>query len=162
MQQYIGVKLINAKPMSRLEYNMFRGWTLPVDENGEDAGYLVEYIDGGKANTEEYAGYVSWSPADVFERAYRMTNGLTFGLALEALKAGQKLARSGWNGAGQFVYIVPANAYPAQTGAAKAYFGDGALVPYGAYLALKNAQDTVNTWAPSISDVLAEDWQVVD
>ena len=71
MKKYVGMKIINAKPMSRLEYNIFRGWELPADEDGSDEGYLVEYIDGGKANTEQYKGYVSWSPKDVFERAYK-------------------------------------------------------------------------------------------
>ncbi len=71
MKKYVGMKIINAKPMSRAEYNIFRGWQLPADENGSDEGYLVEYIDGGKANTEQYKGYVSWSPKDVFERAYK-------------------------------------------------------------------------------------------
>ncbi|WP_203234337.1 hypothetical protein [Burkholderia mayonis] len=71
MEQFIGVKRVNAKAMTRGEYNAFRGWELPADENGADEGYLVEYQDGGKANTAEYAGYVSWSPRDVFERAYR-------------------------------------------------------------------------------------------
>ena len=70
MKQYIGTKVVNAQPMTRLAYNEFRGWQLPADENGADEGYLVEYVDGGKANTEQYAGYVSWSPKDVFERAY--------------------------------------------------------------------------------------------
>lgn len=71
MKQYIGTKVINAAPMTRAAYNEFRGWQLPTDENGDDDGYLVEYVDGGKANTETYAGYVSWSPKDVFERAYK-------------------------------------------------------------------------------------------
>lgn len=79
MQQYIGSKVINAKPMTRLEYNQFRGWELPSDENGADEGYLVEYVDGGQANTEQYAGYVSWSPKDVFDRAYRASGNMTFG-----------------------------------------------------------------------------------
>lgn len=70
MQTYIGTKLVSAKPMTRQEYNDFRGWQLPADENGDDAGYLVEYLDGGKPNTEQYAGYVSWSPAEQFEKAY--------------------------------------------------------------------------------------------
>lgn len=73
MQLYCGMKIIRAKPMNRLEYNELRGWTVPADENPEDEGYRVEYVDGGKANTAEYAGYVSWSPKDVFERAYRPT-----------------------------------------------------------------------------------------
>ena len=162
MIQCIGVKLINAIPMSRAEYNDLRGWVLPSDENGEDAGYLVEYLDGGRANHPNFVGYISWSPADVFEKAYRKTNGLTFGLAIEALKLGKKVARAGWNGAGQFVYLVPANSYPAQTGVAKQFFGDGAMVPYRAYLALKTAQGDVATWAPSCSDALADDWLIVE
>ena len=162
MIQCIGVKLINAIPMSRAEYNDLRGWVLPSDENGEDAGYLVEYLDGGKANHPDFVGYISWSPADVFEKAYRKTNGLTFGLAIEALKLGKKVARAGWNGAGQFVYLVPANSYPAQTGVAKQFFGDGAMVPYRAYLALKTAQGDVATWALSCSDALADDWLIVE
>lgn len=71
MRRYVGTKIINAKPMTRLEYNDFRGWQLPNDENGDDAGYLVEYADGQRPNVDGFAGYVSWSPADVFERAYR-------------------------------------------------------------------------------------------
>lgn len=71
MQRYECYKVVNAKPMTRGDYNIFRGWTLPADEDGADAGYLVEYIDGGKANTSEYTGYVSWSPSDVFERGYK-------------------------------------------------------------------------------------------
>lgn len=72
MKTYTGTKIVNAKPMTRGEYNIFRGWELPADENGSDEGYLVEYTDGGKANTTAYTGYVSWSPKDVFERAYRV------------------------------------------------------------------------------------------
>ena len=162
MKTYIGTKIIQAMPMTRLAYNEMRDWTLPADENGEDAGYLVEYLDGGQSNHPNHVGYISWSPADVFDRAYRPSTGLTFGMAIEALKLGQRVARAGWNGAGQFVYLVPAASYPAQTGAAKAHFGAGALVPYRAYLALKTTQGDIATWAPSCSDALAEDWQIVE
>jgi hypothetical protein len=34
------------------------------------------------------------------------------------------------------------------------------MVPYGAYLALKGADDIVRTWAPSTSDALAKDWAI--
>lgn len=159
---FIGTKLIEAEPMTRASYNAFRGWGLPADENGSDEGYLVEYTDGGKPNVEGRAGYVSWSPKEQFEKAYRPINALTFGLAIEALKLGKKVARAGWNGAGQFVYYVPENSYKAQTGVAKEFFGEEAMVPYRAYLALKTSQGDVATWAPSTSDVLAEDWQVVE
>ena len=71
MKQYLGTKLVNMVPMTRGDYDYFRGWPLPADENEVDEGYLVEYIDGGQANTKEYAGYVSWLPKDVAERNYR-------------------------------------------------------------------------------------------
>ena len=164
MQRYIGTKLINAKPMTRQEYNAFRGWTVPADENPADSGYLVEYVDGGKGNTDHYAGYVSWSPADVFDRAYRPCEGMTFGQAIEALKAGQKVARAGWNGKGMFLYYVPAAAYPAQRNSLGTMVGvfPGDMVPYCAYIAMKTAQDNVVPWLASQTDMLCEDWRVVE
>lgn len=86
---------------------------------------------------------------------------MNFGEALQCLKDGKRVARTGWNGKGMFAYLVPAASYPVQTGAAKAHFGEGAMVPYRAYLALKTADNDVATWAPSCSDVLAEDWAEV-
>ena len=105
MQTYLGVKLINAKPMNILEYSQFRGWELPSNENGSDEGYLVEYINSSTANTTEYKGYISWSPKLEFENSYRRINSLNFGLALEALKQGNKIAREGWNGKGMFLWL---------------------------------------------------------
>ena len=161
MQTYIGTKLVKMQPMTRGEYNAFRGWTPPAGEEQDVDGYLVEYLDGGKPNTPHYAGYVSWSPKEQADAAYRQTDGMSFGLALEALKKGKRVARAGWNGKGMFVYLVPAASYPVQTGGAKAHFGEGSLVPYNAYLAIKCVDDTVSTWVPSVNDCLAEDWHIV-
>lgn len=162
MGLYIGTKLIKARAMTRLQYNQLRGWEVPSDENPDDKGYLVEYVDGGKPNHPDFAGYISWSPIDVFERAYQPTSGMDFGMALDAMKAGKRVARSGWNGKGMFVYLVPANSYPVQTGAAKEYFGEGTMVPYNAYMAIKNVNDTVSTWVPSVNDCLSNDWYIVE
>jgi len=85
---------------------------------------------------------------------------MDFGDAVRALKRGEKISRTGWNGKGMFVYLVPANSYPVQTGAAASHFGEGTMVPYRAYLALKTVDDDVATWVPSVSDVLAEDWVI--
>jgi hypothetical protein len=61
MKTYIGTKIINAKPMTRGDYNTHRGWEIPKDENPADEGYLVVYDND----------YQSWSPKAVFESAYR-------------------------------------------------------------------------------------------
>ena len=70
-QTYIGTKVIHAVPMTRLKYNQLRGWELPEDEDGSDQGYLVQYANGQATNVEGFGGYVSWSPRDVFEEAYK-------------------------------------------------------------------------------------------
>jgi hypothetical protein len=85
----------------------------------------------------------------------------TFAGALSALKDGKRVARNGWNGRGMFVYLVPAASYPVQTDAAKAHFGENAMVPYNAYFALKGVDGRISTWVPSVTDLLAEDWQVI-
>lgn len=70
-KHYIGTKEIIAFPMNRADYNDYRNWELPDDEDGEDEGYLVEYKNGGVANDSRHAGYISWSPKEVFEEAYK-------------------------------------------------------------------------------------------
>lgn len=162
MKRYLGVKEINARPMTRGAYNHLRGWALPADEDGSDEGYLVEYIDGGPPNVIGYKGYVSWSPKDVFDRAYHPIVGLSFGQAIEAMKQGAKVSRQGWNGKGMFLYHVPANSYPAERNTNKTLAGvfPGDLVPYGAYIAMKTAQNNVVPWLASQTDMLAEDWEI--
>lgn len=61
MKQYVGVKLIEAKLMTRGDYNKYRGWTIPKDENPNDEGYLVKYSND----------YESWSPKKPFDDSYR-------------------------------------------------------------------------------------------
>lgn len=95
---------------------------------------------------------------------------MNFGEAIAALKQGKKVARSGWNGKGMFLYYVPENRYPAVTAIGKqigiAATGDSSewdgKVAYGAYVAMKTAQNNVVPWLASQTDVLAEDWEVLD
>lgn len=68
---YEGTKRVHAKPMNRGDYNSYRSWEVPADENPADEGYLVEDADGGRGNDSRHAGYISWSPKDVFERSYK-------------------------------------------------------------------------------------------
>jgi hypothetical protein len=86
---------------------------------------------------------------------------MNFGHAIEALKSGQRVARSGWNGKGMFLYYVPEGAYPARTDVAKKEWGEDALVPHQAYIAMKTVQGTVVPGLASQTDMLAEDWEVL-
>lgn len=157
MQRYVGTKLINARPMTRAEYNAFRGWQLPADEIGADEGFLVEYTDGGKANTPDYSGYVSWSPKAVFERAYRAAEGVTFGQAIEALKAGHRVARAGWNGKGMWLALVLGYDYNPDAGRGAVHALGCQKLPW---IGMKTADNKFVPWLASQTDVLAEDWAV--
>jgi hypothetical protein len=68
---YVSHKQVKRIPMNRLDYNLYRGWELPADEDGNDTGYLVEYLDGGKPNHSDHKGYISWSPKEQFDNGYQ-------------------------------------------------------------------------------------------
>jgi hypothetical protein len=86
---------------------------------------------------------------------------MDFGQALWNLKNGNKVAREGWNGSGMFAYYVKPASYPAMMETIRGIFPND-LVPYRGYFALKTAQNDIATWVPSGSDILAEDWVVVE
>ena len=87
---------------------------------------------------------------------------MNFGQAIEALKNGKKVARVGWNGKGMFLYQVPVGAYAPCTEIAESLVNENGLVEYGAYIAMKTAQGNVVPWLASKTDMLAEDWDVVE
>lgn len=72
-----------------------------------------------------------------------------FSDALMWLKEGKRIARKGWNGKGQYCYMVPE------------YYAPECAKTYGAYFVLKNAQNIIVPWVPSVGDLLATDWVVV-
>lgn len=146
MERYIGTKIINAKPMTRGAYNQYRGWNVPEDENPEDEGYLVEYQDSPTKNTPDHENYVSWSPKDVFDRAYRKTSAMSFGLAIEAMKKGWRVARTGWNGKGMYVYLIPEHGV------------NPVCLPY---IAMKTVNGDIVPWLASQTDMLVDDWFIV-
>lgn len=168
---YVGTKSVLATTMTRGEYNEYHGWNIPENEDPSEQGYLVEYVDGGKSNDERHAGYISWSPADVFERSYKppkLNSNLSFGEALEHLKKGAKIARAGWNGKNQYVV---AQAQTTTTEASKIWNPHnkahaekiGGQIDVAPYCTLKTAQDTLAMgWVPSTGDLFANDWLVLE
>lgn len=155
MKAYIGTKNISAKPMNRGEYNIYRGWKIPENEDPKDEGYLVKYADG----------YESWSPKDIFDDAYRECSKLTFGIALEELKRGHKLARTGWNGKGMFVVYQKGypEGIPCNKQTADAWdMNEGELFRCNPYLQIRCVNGSHSMWVPSINDCLADDWMIVE
>ena len=165
---YIGTKMIMAMAMTRAEYNEYQGWNLPEDEDGDDAGFLVEYLDTGKANHPSHKGYISWSPKDVFNNSYRSTSGLNFGLAIEAMKLGKKVARAGWNGKGMWIILVPGS--PNIKPVAGTPYSNAGLIEEIQILPhidmytvdASGRRAMLPGWLASQTDMLADDWVIVD
>lgn len=86
---------------------------------------------------------------------------MNFEQALGYLKTGGAIARTGWNGKGMFLYYVFANEYKATSHVAKLHFGEDAMVPYRAYIAMKTVDNDVVPWVASQTDILADDWEIV-
>lgn len=148
---YIGTKLIKAYPASAPKAS---------GSHAEgDPGYIVVYQDG----------YQSWSPKEVFEEAYRPVSGMNFGLALEALKKGLKIARAGWNGKGMWLSLsgpgvreIPASAFWSDNNSEYAanQGGSAKVLPC---ITMKTATgEILMGWLASQSDMLADDWVIVE
>lgn len=169
MKMFIGTKIMLAMPMTLGEYNHYRGWTIPDNEDAESQGYLVEYTDGGKPNHSDHEGYISWSPKDVLDNAYKSTSQMTFGHALEMMKLGAKVARSGWNGKGMWCIYNPGS-----QGQTHAMFEGSVYKKHGVdeceilphfdmyTINAEGRRAMLPGWVASQSDMDAEDWMVVD
>lgn len=149
MKRYIGVKMVKAKPMTRGYFKSSHRVFIPHDDSSlDDDGYMVQYEDG----------YESWSPKDVFDKAYRRIDYMTFGLAIEAMKKGLRVQRKGWNGKNQYIELAMKVSYMNP---------DGDIVNVDHEQMGNKAIAFVGTsgvqlgWLASQADMLSEDWQVV-
>lgn len=142
MKKYIGTKIIKAQENE--------------DEAGED-GYLVEYEDG----------YKSWSPKKAFEDAYRRTDGMNFGLAIEAMKKGCRVCRTGWNGKDMYICLTEGSSIrpeDARTGACKALADEGFnSIDICPHIDMRAADGSIVVgWLASQTDMLSDDWEIVE
>lgn len=80
---------------------------------------------------------------------------LTFGEALMALKKGERVARSGWNGKGMWLILI--KGWTVDVDYETALHG---LLPIP-WIGMKTATADFVPWLASQTDVLAEDWTVV-
>ena len=156
-----GLHLVSGQGYSRHVNQSF------IDRGAKVGGYLVRYRDG----------YYSYSPAEAFESGYTLTDfdsdgtpikGLDFGEAIDALKMGKKVARSGWNGKGMFLFLLPGGKVP------KSAIHDpmlrkvmdeqveGDSFPALPTIRMWTADKKVLTgWLASQTDILSNDWEIV-
>jgi hypothetical protein len=104
-------------------------------------------------------------------KEYEMEHTFDFGNALAALKAGNKVARKGWNGKGMWLILVPGQKEVALREGTPYHKHLGDL--YGGAVEILPHIDmwTINAegrramlpgWVASQTDMLADDWVIVE
>lgn len=107
----------------------------------------------------------------------------SFSEAIKAIKEGKLVARQGWNGKGMFIFMRPADElsvdmivhkvksvpqalkdyYSEQTMTVGTNLEGDSTIKFTAYLCMKAADGSiVNGWLASQTDILAEDWVIVE
>lgn len=145
--------------------------------------WIMNEADFIHALTKDGEIKAHWPNAGKDRTDWEITEGLDFGWAISALKAGKLVTRAGWNGKGMFLFMRPSDELT--TGfipkvkslpqAVKDYIdqhvddktnpGEEGLTPvkFTAYICMKAADGTiVNGWLASQTDMLAEDWQLFE
>ncbi len=87
---------------------------------------------------------------------------LTFGEAIEALKKGLKVSRAGWNGKGMFLFLVDGGTFAVSRPPLNKFYQEGTVINYCPHIDMKTADDKIVPWLASQTDVLAEDWTIVE
>jgi hypothetical protein len=88
-------------------------------------------------------------------------SNLTFSQALDNLKNGIKMQRTGWNGEGMFIFLVPGSTFIVNRLPLLGICPEGTRVNYHAHIDMKTADYQIVPWLASQTDLLAEDWQIV-
>lgn len=159
--KYVRMHQVDAEPMTRGKFKECIGDNDRGDDDYVITGYKVTYPDG----------YVSWCPKASFDASSSPCDGMTFGMAVEAMKRGKKVARKGWNGKGMFLWLKPATQIKAEWCKDEMLKGlveenGGEILGLGTicmYTHDSTGRKAILTgWLASQSDMLCEDWMIVE
>lgn len=85
-----------------------------------------------------------------------------FAFALRNIKQGKKLARQGWNGKGMFIYLVQGSVFEVNRKPLNEFYPQGTMIEYQAHIDMRTADGKCVPWLASQSDMLGNDWQIVE
>jgi hypothetical protein len=89
---------------------------------------------------------------------------LDFGKALDAVRAGRRVARAGWNGKGMYLFLVPGSTFTVEASRPMGKASPelvGSQVNYRPHIDMKTVDGEMVPWVASQSDLLANDWAIV-
>ena len=158
---------VEAEPMAFGEFKekFPKSGGANVERDPADEGYVITYRKGAPNE------YVSWCPKAEFDAVSRPIDGMTFGMAIEAMKRGKKVSRRGWNGKGMFLWLKPQVNIQAEWCKDEKLktlveANGGEIIGLGTvcmYTHDSTGRKAILTgWLASQSDMLYEDWMIVE
>lgn len=91
-----------------------------------------------------------------------MNELLSFSEALQAVKEGKKVSRVGWNGKGMFIFVVPGSTFTVNRAPLLGIYPEGTQINYHAHIDMRTADGQIVPWLASQTDLLTDDWKVVE
>jgi hypothetical protein len=152
MKIYMGINSVKAEPMKMSEYTVRQGIEIPEWQQDDAEGYLIRHSTGDE----------SWVTREMFLCTYRPVDMMCFSGALFCLKRGMKVAREGWNGKGMFIFKVPGSRFAVNRPPLLGIYPEGTEIDYQDHIDMKTADGTIVPWLCSQSDMMADDWMIIE
>lgn len=83
---------------------------------------------------------------------------MDFGQALSTLRSGGRVARTGWNGRGMFLYLVPGSTFTVNRPPLLGIYEEGTEINYLPHIDMRTVDGSCVPWLASQTDILATDW----
>ena len=87
---------------------------------------------------------------------------MDFSAALKCIKAGNRVAREGWNGKDMFVFLVSGSRFQVNRPPLLGIYPEGTTIDYRSHIDMRTADGSVVPWVASQTDLLADDWVLLD
>ena len=85
-----------------------------------------------------------------------------FSQALVQIKNGRKVARKGWNGKEMFLFLVQGSTFQVNRPPLLGIYPEGTTISYRPHIDMKTVNGEVVPWVASQSDLLENDWFIVE
>ena len=136
-----------------------------IERLDEDAGVVSGIRLAEKSKSEDLLAVSAVNPT-VDSQEHHQQPTMDFGYAVKMMKEGKRVSRIGWNGKGMFLSLVKGRDTDYHVNSE--VFGTGNdgnsqdQLPVLDAIYMKTADNKLVPWLASQTDVLAEDWQIVE
>lgn len=133
----------------------------------DDSAMLCHHCGSGLLWSEDRGAHCDGCDKYNPEESMEKQENLSFGQAIEALKRGQRVFRAGWNGKGMYLWLLPAATVKAEWCReahlkAMAEANGGEIECLGSIRMMTADKKVLTGWLASQTDMLAEDWSVME